>query len=93
VRADREALRELEGLIRSLGDELAGERQRAERAEERLQAIDAGGSGTQLADRVASLERENGELRARLDAAAGRTRQMIDRLRFLRQQSERGAER
>ena len=92
ARPDREALRELEGLVRTLGDELAGARRRAERAEARLRAVDGDG-GAQLADRVADLERENAELRSRLDAAADRTRQMIDRLRFLRQQAERGTER
>jgi hypothetical protein len=93
ARLDREALRELETLVRTLGDELAGARSRAERAEARLRAVDRDGRGVHLLDRVSDLERENTELRGRLEAAAARVRQMIDRLRFLRQQSQRGAER
>ncbi len=93
ARVDREALRELAGLVRTLGDELTGARVRAERAEARLRALDGDGQGVHLLDRVSDLERENAELRARLEAAATRTRQMIDQLRFLRQQAERGGER
>ena len=91
ARADRAAFRELEGLVRSLGDELVEARRRVERAEARLRTLDRDGASGALADRVAELESENADLRSRLEAAAGRTRQMIDRLRFLRQQSERGA--
>ena len=43
--------------------------------------------------RIAELEGENAELRARLSEAAARTRAMTDRLRFLRQQQEVGDER
>lgn len=93
ARVDRDALRELEGLVRSLGDELTAARRRAERAEARLRALDQDGRAARLVDRAADLERENADLRARLDAAADRTRQMMDRLRFLRQQAERGSER
>ena len=93
VRPERQALHELESLVRTLGDELAGARRRAERAEARVRTLDGKGGAAHLADRVADLERENAELRTRVEAAATRTRQMIDRLRFLRQQSERGSER
>lgn len=41
-----------------------------------------------LAARVALLETENADLRARLAEAAERTRAMAERLRFLRQQEE-----
>ena len=40
------------------------------------------------AERVAELERENADLRARLEEATTRTRQLLDRMRFLRQQRE-----
>jgi hypothetical protein len=43
--------------------------------------------------RLAALQEENDELRARLDGAAGRTRQMLERLRFLRQQHSLGGPR
>ena len=42
------------------------------------------------AERVAELERENQELRQRLEAAAARTRTVLDRVRFLRQQQNLG---
>jgi hypothetical protein len=43
-----------------------------------------------LTERLAHLEAENGELRNRLDAARGRARHMLERVRFLRQQQEGG---
>jgi hypothetical protein len=46
------------------------------------------GASSQL---VASLQRENQELRLRLEAARQRTRQLLDRVRFLRQQHEIGS--
>jgi hypothetical protein len=39
-------------------------------------------------ERVQFLERENAGLTSRLDAARERTQQMIDRVRFLRQQHD-----
>ena len=39
-------------------------------------------------ERLAALERENADLRRRLDEAATRVRQLLDRARFLRQQEE-----
>ena len=46
-----------------------------------------------LASRLAELERENANLRARLESAADRTRRMLDRVRFLRQQHATAGER
>jgi hypothetical protein len=89
------AFGELERLVRHLGEELAFFRRRALEAERRWRDAaelnaqgDAGPSRETLIGRVAELERENGDLRARLDDAAERTRQMADRLRFLRQQED-----
>jgi hypothetical protein len=84
---------ELDRLVRHLGEELAFFRRRALEAERRWR--DAAELNTQadapsrevLIGRVAELEHENADLRARLDDAAERTRQMADRLRFLRQQA------
>jgi hypothetical protein len=39
-------------------------------------------------ERVQYLERENAGLNTRLEAARARTQQMIDRVRFLRQQHD-----
>ena len=70
------AFRDLEQLVRHLGDELAGFRRRALLAESRLR----------------ELETENAVLRGRLESATERTRQMLERVRFIRQQAQ-GAER
>lgn len=93
-RPDVTAFRELEHLVRGLGDELASFRRRALQAEARVRELEAGGTagGTAGGDRgvnVAKLRKENEMLRKRLEAASTRTRQMLDRMRFLRQQSER----
>lgn len=85
------AFRELELLVRHLGDELANFRRRALQAETQLRAVEA--RGTSLADlqRLEALEAENAALRRRLDAAAGRAQAMLDRVRFLRQQHDQAA--
>jgi hypothetical protein len=87
VRPDA-AFRELETLVRNLGEELATFRKRAHAAEARLKAIaTSGGGGDERAEeRVSLLEKENTVLKARLDTAAERTRTMLERVRFLRQQ-------
>ncbi|HEU6451909.1 MAG TPA: hypothetical protein VFT57_10845 [Gemmatimonadaceae bacterium] len=121
ARPDLAAFRELEQLIRALGDEMAGWRRRAHEAEARLKATEArlarqateqpvaassaapsaaagaaaaragqpaeSGAANQL---VAALQRENQDLRLRLEAARQRTRQLLDRVRFLRQQHQLG---
>src|SRR5258705_4752982 len=96
-RAEVTAFQELEQLVRHLGDELAGFRRRALVAESRVKELERkegrGGHKPQreLADRCAALEHENVALRERLDAATARTRQMLDRVRFIRQQTQASA--
>jgi len=88
-RPDEAAFAELQQLVRHLGDELAGFRRRALQAEARVKAIDASpGAARVTPQRVEKLERENAELKRRLDAARSRTRQILERVRFLRQQHE-----
>ena len=88
-RPDEAALEELQQLVRHLGDELAGFRRRALQAEARVKAIDASsGTGRVTPERMEKLERDNAELKKRLEAARSRTRQILDRVRFLRQQHE-----
>jgi hypothetical protein len=93
------AFAELDRMVRHLGEELAFFRRRALDAERRVRELSAsavsadGGAAVpaddpRLAERVARLEAENAELRARLAEAAGRTRAVTDRMRFLRQQQE-----
>ena len=92
------AFRDLEQLVRHLSDELAGFRRRALLAESRLkelETVDAPRDAKQqraTGERVTDLEHENAVLRGRLESATERTRQMLERVRFIRQQAQ-GAER
>jgi hypothetical protein len=92
------AFRELEQLVRHLGDELAGFRRRALVAEARLRELESEEAQPQvkqqreLGDRLNQLEHDNAVLRGRLEAATARTQAMLDRVRFIRQQAQ-GAER
>jgi hypothetical protein len=92
------AFRDLEQLVRHLGDELAGFRRRALLAEARLRELESEDAQPnvrqrrELGERVTQLEHENAVLRGRLDSATARTRQMLERVRFIRQQAQ-GAER
>jgi hypothetical protein len=91
--ASARAFAELEALVRQLGEELQTFRKRAQAAEARLKALGAPSVGAATAEeRVAALEAENAKLRARLGEAAGKTRAMLDRARFLRQQHVIGGE-
>lgn len=101
VRPEIGAFRELDALVRHLGEELASFRRRALQAESRLKTLDGeaearGGGGTggvagrELIERVARLEAENRELAQRLESASGRAQHMLERVRFLRQQQEKG---
>jgi hypothetical protein len=98
VRPEVTAFRELEMLVRHLGDELAGFRRRALLAEARVREVEVQGSAPEaeehraLADRVTQLEHENAALKGRIDSATARTKQMLDRVRFIRQQAQTGAE-
>lgn len=91
------AFRELETLVRRLGDELAGFRRRALLAESRLKELEGGEaragdvvSDRQTQERLTELEHENAALRARLEAATARTKLVLDRVRFMRQQAQAG---
>ena len=89
VRPETTAFVELEQLVKHLGDELAAFRRRALQAEARLKGLETPGSkGVVSPERVQYLERENAGLNTRLEAARARTQQMIDRVRFLRQQHD-----
>ena len=82
------ALNELEALVRNLGEELATFRRRAIAAEAQLK--DAGHAPSRgkaaMGERVADLETENDTLRSRVARAEDRVKQMLDTVRFLRQQ-------
>jgi hypothetical protein len=89
VRPERAAFAELEQLVKHLGDELASFRRRALQAEARLKGLESTGVKGQVSpERVQFLEKENAGLNKRLEVARERTTQMIDRVRFLRQQHD-----
>jgi hypothetical protein len=93
--AEQRAFAELDSLVRNLAAELASFRRRALLAEARLKEIEEHEGGlhsVDLAARVTELEREKERLETRLDAATKRAKQMLDRVKFLRQQA-RGSER
>ena len=94
VRPETTAFAELEQLVKHLGDELASFRRRALQAEARLKSLESTGvKGVVSPERVQYLERENAGLTTRLEAARARNQQMIDRVRFLRQQHDGAAAR
>ncbi|HEU4721445.1 MAG TPA: hypothetical protein VFS59_08785 [Gemmatimonadaceae bacterium] len=84
--------------MRHLGDELAGFRRRALVAEARVRDLENEDAQPdvreqrELGDRLNQLEHENAILRGRLEAATTRTKAMLERVRFIRQQAQ-GAER
>jgi hypothetical protein len=91
---EQKAFTELETLVRHLADELAAFRRRALLAEARLKEVEGtegGAASIELAQRVSDLEQTNERLQTRLSSATSRARQMLDRVRFLRQQAQGGA--
>jgi hypothetical protein len=95
-RPELRAYRELETLVRHLGEELATFRRRALSAEAQLKDSSPGsghgqghagkGRGAGHGERMVDLETENATLKTRLERAEDRVRQVMDRVRFLRQQ-------
>jgi len=93
AQADDHAIHELDTLVRHLAEELAAFRRRALTAESRLKEVESqegGAMALDLSARVNQLEEKNEMLKTKLDEAAARTKQMLDRVRFLRQQAQAG---
>jgi hypothetical protein len=84
------AFKELELLVHHLAEELASFRRRALQAEARVKELETALPHGGVAS--ADLAIENVELRARLDAATAKTRQLLDRMRFVRLQHGKGGE-
>ena len=82
------AFQDLAQLVRHLEDELASFRRRALGAEARVKELEAS-VGSEPTD-ASALKRENAQLKERLDAATARTKQLLERVRFVRQQSTKG---
>ena len=93
ARPERVAFDELQLLVATLAEELAAFRQRALSAEQQLRQVTRATSAPAMAEgqvaqeRVPQLEAEVAEMRSRLSKASDRTRGMLDRVRFLRQQT------
>jgi seryl-tRNA synthetase len=93
AQADLQSIRELDMLVRHLVDDLAAFRRRALVAEARLKEVesqDGGSANLELAARVNQLEQDNERLQTKLQQATNRVKQMLDRVRFLRQQAQGG---
>lgn len=93
ARPERVAFNELQLLVAALAEELAAFRQRALSAEQQLRQVTRATSAPAVAEgqvaqeRVPQLEAELADVRSRLSKASDRTRGMLDRVRFLRQQT------
>jgi cobalamin-dependent methionine synthase I len=89
---DSASFQQLEQLVRHLGEELTGFRRRALAAEARVRVLESalasGGDAASL-ERLRTLEAENADLNARVVYATERTRQLLARVHFLRQQQSR----
>ena len=87
-RPEAVAFRELESLVRHMGEELAAYRQRAVQAETQTKPqASAPSRGKGLSpERPSALEADSSALKLRLASAEDRVKQMIDLVRFLRQQ-------
>ena len=96
VRPEIAAFRELEVVVRRATRDLAAARRPGitdvvEDPPSEGEAPDLRAFDLEL--RLANLERENAMLRERLAAASARARQMLERVHFLRQQTQVGGER
>jgi hypothetical protein len=95
VRPEIAAFRELEVVVRRAARDLAAARRGVDGilddAPADSEAPDLRAFDLEL--RLANLERENAALRERLAAAGARARQMLERVHFLRQQTQVGGER
>lgn len=88
-RPEAATYRDLQSVVRSLIDELAGFRKRALAAEAKLKGYEsATGSSAKTGARLAALEEENARLRSQVERARTSTRGMLDKVRFLRQQAQ-----
>ena len=84
-------VRELEHALAAAEERAATDSASAARSD--ASGGDDGRNAERPTDRVDALTRENAALRQRLDGATERTRQLLDRVRFLRQQQEQEAAR
>ncbi len=87
----RDAIDQLEAIVRDVAEELAGWRSRAQKAESELKSGTRGGAGGGGASgtpvRSPELESENKALRQRMEGARTRVHDLMQRLTFLEEQA------
>ena len=85
-----DAAEEVAALVGALGEELATFRQRALKAEARVKELEAAGGSdlVELQKRIDAVEAENQVLQTRIEQATTRTEELLERVRFTRQQTE-----
>jgi predicted nucleic acid-binding Zn-ribbon protein len=79
----RDALDQLEAILRDVAEELAGWRTRAQKAESELKS-----RGASPPVRSPELESENKALRQRVEGARSRVQDLVQRLSFLEEQAK-----
>ena len=89
----REAIDQLEGVLRDVAEELAGWRARALKAEADLKAGGGGSGSKAAAPKNADSESENKVLRQRVEAARLRLAELLQRITFLEEQAKEPAAR
>lgn len=85
----REAIDQLEAILRDVAEELAGWRSRAQKAEAELKTRGPSGAGAGAGTpaRSPELESENRALRQRVEGARTRVNDLLQRLTFLEEQA------
>jgi len=83
----REAIDQLEAILRDVAEELAGWRARALKAEAEVKAGGGGGKIVAPKHPPADSEAENKVLRQRVEAARARVHELLQRLTFLEEQA------
>ena len=84
----RDAIDQLEAIVRDVAEEFAGWRSRAQKAEAEIKTgTRGGGSGSGSPVRNPELESENKALRQRMEGARTRVHDLMQRLTFLEEQA------
>ena len=84
----RDAIDQLEAIVRDVAEELAGWRSRAQKSEAEVKSGTRGGaSGAVGPVRNTELESENKALRQRMEGARTRVHDLMQRLTFLEEQA------
>lgn len=83
----RDAIDQLEAIVREVAEELAGWRSRAQKSEAELKSAPRSTAGAGNAAPRGELESENKALRQRMEGARTRVHDLMQRLSFLEEQA------